>query len=73
MTGMHWLAESVLLCYPVVLTNHAMNPLFKAAGEAVEEAILNCLTAAETMSGFEGNMAYALPLEVVYLLNDPHY
>jgi D-aminopeptidase len=50
--------------YPVeVLPNHLMNPLFYAAAEAVEEAILNALTAAETMTGFKGRTAYALPLE----------
>jgi D-aminopeptidase len=45
------------------LPNHQMNPLFSAAAEAVEEAILNALTAAETMSGINGNTAYALPLD----------
>jgi D-aminopeptidase len=40
-----------------------MNPLFSAVAEAVEEAILNALTAAETITGIEGNTAYALPLE----------
>ena len=44
------------------LPNHQMNPLFSAAAEAVEEAILNVLTAAETMTGYKGNTAYALPL-----------
>ena len=32
---------------------------------AVEEAILNALTAAETMTGYKGNTAYALPLEAL--------
>ena len=45
------------------LPNHTMNPLFNAVGEAVEEAILNALTAAQTMSGINGNTAYALPLD----------
>jgi D-aminopeptidase len=40
-----------------------MNPLFQAAAEATEEAILNALTAAETMSGFAGHTAHALPLD----------
>lgn len=35
--------------------------LFEAAAEAVEEAILNALIAAETMTGFEGHTAHALP------------
>ena len=42
-----------------------MNPLFGAVGEAVEEAILNALVAAETTSGIEGNTAYALPLDTL--------
>ena len=47
------------------LPNHVMNPLFSAVGEAVEEAILNALVAAETMIGIEGNTAYALPLDTL--------
>jgi len=31
--------------------------------EAVEEAILNAITMAETMVGFKGRTAYALPLD----------
>jgi D-aminopeptidase len=38
-----------------------MDNLIIAAAEAVEEAILNALIAAETMTGFEGHTAYALP------------
>lgn len=40
-----------------------MDPLFEAVAEAVEEAILNALTAAETMVGINGHTAYALPLD----------
>jgi D-aminopeptidase len=39
-----------------------MTPLFRAAAEATEEAILNSLTAAETMTGFKGRTLHALPL-----------
>ncbi len=39
-----------------------INPLFEAAIEAVEEAVLNALCAAETMVGRDDNPAYALPL-----------
>lgn len=46
----------------VVDDNH-LNPLFEAAAEAVEEAILNALTAAKTTEGRDGNTAYALPLD----------
>jgi D-aminopeptidase len=40
-----------------------MTPLFQAAAEATEEAILNALTAAETMIGFQGHTVHALPLD----------
>lgn len=45
------------------LPNRQMNPLFYATIEAVEESILNSLTAAETMVGQHGRTAHALPLE----------
>jgi D-aminopeptidase len=38
-----------------------MDPLVKATVEAVEEAILNVLVAAETMTGYRGHVAHALP------------
>ena len=37
-----------------------MNPLFEAVVDATEEAILNALLAAETMTGRDGNTAHAL-------------
>jgi D-aminopeptidase len=39
----------------------AMTILFEAAAEATEEAILNALVAAETMTGFQGRTVHALP------------
>ena len=45
-----------------MLAPHAMTPLFQAAAEVTEEAILNALTAAETMTGLHGRTAHALPL-----------
>ncbi len=45
------------------LSADAMSPLFLAAAEATEEAILNALTGAETMTGYRGNTAHALPLD----------
>jgi D-aminopeptidase len=36
-------------------------PLFQAAAEATEEAIWNALVAAETMTGFKGRTAHAVP------------
>jgi D-aminopeptidase len=46
-----------------MLSPDNMNPLFQAAAETTEEAILNALTAAETMTGFAGHTAHALPLD----------
>ena len=40
-----------------------MTPLFQAAAEATEEAILNALTAAETTIGRLGRTVHALPLD----------
>jgi D-aminopeptidase len=44
-----------------VLNNNGMSPLFMAAIEATEEAIVNSLLAAETMKGKNGNTIQALP------------
>lgn len=48
-----------------MLDHEVMNPLFSATAEAVEEAILNALCAAETMTGHLGRVVHALPLEDV--------
>ncbi len=48
-----------------MLANELMNPLFYAAIEATEEAILNALLAAETMTGRDGNTAHALDPELL--------
>lgn len=44
-----------------MLANDDMNPLFSATVESVEEAIVNSMVAAETMTGFRGNRVDALP------------
>jgi D-aminopeptidase len=48
-----------------MLSPDNMTPLFQAAAEATEEAVLNALGAAETMTGFAGHTAHALPLDRV--------
>lgn len=48
-----------------VLRNDAMSPLFMAAIEATEEAILNSLFHAETMVGHDGHEVGALPVDEV--------
>jgi len=47
------------------MPNDAMSPLFLAAIEATEEAILDALCLAETMRGFRGRVVEALPFEMV--------
>ena len=44
-----------------MLPNDRINPLFNATVDATEEAIVNALIAAETMTGINGNTVYALP------------
>ncbi len=46
-----------------MLAPSAMTSLFRAAAEATEEAILNALCMAETMTGKDGRTVYALPLD----------
>jgi len=47
------------------LNNSAVSPLFLAAVEATEEAILNSLFMAETMHGHDGRIQEALPVDEV--------
>ena len=46
-----------------MLPNDQMNPLFSATVEATEEAIINAMVAAETMTGIENHKVIALPHE----------
>ena len=46
-----------------MLPNDRINPLFHATVNATEEAIVNALVAAETMTGIDGNTVPALPVE----------
>jgi D-aminopeptidase len=41
--------------------NEGMNPLFEATVEATEEAIVNAMVAAETLTGIDGHRADGLP------------
>jgi len=54
------------------LDNNAMSPLFLAAVEATEEAILNSLFMAETMEGYEGRTQEALPIDEVMEILDKY-
>lgn len=51
-----------------ILANNAMSPLFLAVNEAVEEAILNSLFAAKTMTGHNGAEVKALPIKKILKL-----
>lgn len=51
---------------PAILTtprldDGIMTPVFQATVEATEEAVINAMVAAETMTGRDGNTAHALP------------
>ena len=53
-----------------LLRNNRMSPLFLAAAEACEEAILNSLFKAHTMEGRDGRKLEALPLDKVKAIMD---
>jgi D-aminopeptidase len=44
-----------------MLNNEKMDPLFTAAVQATEEAIVNAMVAAETMIGIDGHTIHAIP------------
>jgi L-aminopeptidase/D-esterase-like protein len=54
-------AASANVAQVQMLSNDRMNGLFNAAVQATEEAIINALVAAETMSGVNGRTIEALP------------
>lgn len=47
------------------LRDEALSPLFQATREATEEALLNSLLRANTVTGYRGHTAQALPIERV--------
>lgn len=46
-----------------MMSNDSLNPLFAATVQATEEAIVNALVAAETMTGIDGHTVIGLPHE----------
>jgi D-aminopeptidase len=52
--------------YPEV-SNDLMSPLFQAVIESTEEAIYNSLCMAETLTGYQGRIVEALPLDQLKL------
>ncbi|MFW6123599.1 MAG: P1 family peptidase [Acidobacteriota bacterium] len=55
-----------------VVPNRMMSPLFLAAAEACEEAILNSMFKAETMKGRDGRVLEALPVDKVLEMMKNH-
>ena len=47
------------------LSNDQINWIFQSTVQAVEEAIINAMVAAETMEGINGNKAYAIPHDLL--------
>jgi D-aminopeptidase len=64
-TGNRSLDEDVSPSTVRMLSNEDMNPLFEAVVDATEEAILNALLAAKTMTGRDGHTVEALDGEVL--------
>jgi D-aminopeptidase len=64
-TGNHLPARPTAPLDLKMLPHEQINPFFDAVAESVEEAILNALTAAETMTGVGGRTVQALPLEAL--------
>ena len=50
---------------PYAVTGRALDPFFAAVVEATEEAVLNSMLAAPTVTGRDGNTSYGLPAERV--------
>ncbi len=61
----HYPADAVETISRFTEAESAINPLFHAVIEALEEAIWNAVVAAETMTGRDGNTLYALPHEEI--------
>ncbi len=51
--------------YVAALTGPDLNPFFAAVVEATEEAVLNSMLAAPTVTGRDGNTSHGLPVEPV--------
>ena len=67
-TGNHLPAKSHGLYRLDMIPHDQLDQMFTAVADATEEAILNALCAAETMVGFRGRTAHALPLEDLWAI-----
>ena len=50
-----------------------LSPLYQGVVEATEEAVLNALFMAETMTGYKGHTRYALPLDQTLSVLEEHH
>ncbi len=64
-TGNHVDGHAEALHDVKMMPGHHMNELIEGTVEAVEEAIWNVMTGAETITGFQGRTAHAIPLDEV--------
>jgi L-aminopeptidase/D-esterase-like protein len=44
----------------IFLPHHSLDPIFEATAQAVEEAVINALVAADTMQGRDGHRVEAI-------------
>ncbi len=56
-----------------LLRDEALNPFFAAAVEATEEAVVNCLVAADTVTGRDGHTATGIPLDRLTAIMRAHH
>ncbi|GAA1544709.1 P1 family peptidase [Kribbella lupini] len=56
--------------YQPPMRDDDLRPVFQATLEAVEEALLNSLTAARTTTGFQGRTRYAVPHDLITAARD---
>ncbi len=61
--GLDWKDEHATPITIQVLQDPAMDSLFEAAADATEEAILNAMCMATTMTGVNGRTVYAIPMD----------
>ncbi len=64
-TGNRILPNQKVINHIASINNNEINALFTATIEATEEAVLNALCAAETLSGFENRTVHQLPHELI--------
>ena len=64
-TGNHLPAPGAGPRHLQTLRHESLNSFFTAVADATEEGILNALCAAETMTGYRGRTAHALPTDLV--------